>query len=310
MKKNIFFRIILFFSLLLISDYLIGHLLSYYYFKINFGKFYRTTYSLEETKADILIFGSSTASHHYNPKIFEKRLHLSCYNVARDGNYLLYHYAMLKGILKRYSPKIIILDFMLTDLSNASYKDGKFPKLESLSSLLPYYKSHPEIRSIVEMRSVFENVKLYSYIYPYNSCFLNILFRNVAIGNKTKDDYSGYIPLYKSFIDTIIEIDPIEKIDTTHIEIFESFIRDCIKAKVKVFIVCSPRKAAHKTQSYVIGSRIVQQNNIPYIDFSQDIEFLNHPDYFYDFGHLNDHGATVFTEKVIDSLVVKNKRYY
>jgi len=32
---------------------------------------YRTTYVMDSTKADILVFASSRASHHYVPEIFE-----------------------------------------------------------------------------------------------------------------------------------------------------------------------------------------------------------------------------------------------
>ena len=41
---------------------------------------------------------------------------LSFYNAGRDGNFMFYHLAVLKGVLNRYSPKIVILDFVAEEL--------------------------------------------------------------------------------------------------------------------------------------------------------------------------------------------------
>jgi hypothetical protein len=43
------------------------------------------TYSVEGTKADLLIFGSSRANRHYLPDNFEKRMNLSCFNIGQEG---------------------------------------------------------------------------------------------------------------------------------------------------------------------------------------------------------------------------------
>ena len=126
------------FTIVFVLDYSFGNLLRYFYFKQESGLQYRTTYSIEKTTADILIFGSSRANHHYYPNVFENRMKQSCYNVGRDGNSVLYHSAVLKGVLKRYSPKIVILDIVYGEFrqNQDSY--------DRLSSLLPYY-------SIVEL---------------------------------------------------------------------------------------------------------------------------------------------------------------
>ena len=97
--------------LVIIGDYAVGSALEYFYFKTSSGLLQRTTFALEETEADILIFGSSRANHHYDTKIIEDASGLSAYNTGRDGNYIFFQNALLKSILKRYNPKQIILDF-------------------------------------------------------------------------------------------------------------------------------------------------------------------------------------------------------
>lgn len=92
-----FLKLVVLFTIVFILDYSIGNVLRYFYFKQESGLQYRTTYSIEKTRADVLIFGSSRANHHYNPIVFENRLKQSYYNVGRDGNFIFYHSAVLKG---------------------------------------------------------------------------------------------------------------------------------------------------------------------------------------------------------------------
>ena len=104
---------------------------------------------------------------------------LSFYNAGRDGNFMFYHLAVLKGVLNRYSPKIVILDFVAEEFAQNQYS------YDRLSSLLPYYKSHPEMRSIINLKSKYEKIKLLSQIYPYNSLMLTIAVGNSGV-NKRK----------------------------------------------------------------------------------------------------------------------------
>ena len=97
-------------------DFSIGKTLRYFYFKQKCGRQYRATYAIEKTTADVLIFGSSRAYHHYVPGIIEDKMQQSCYNTGSPGQSLLFNYATLKAILKRYSPKLIVLDVVPGDL--------------------------------------------------------------------------------------------------------------------------------------------------------------------------------------------------
>lgn len=298
--KYFFLKLIVLFAFVFVADLLIGNVLRYYFFKQKRGSDYLTTYSIDSTKADLLIFGSSRASHHYQPPVFENHLRLSCYNAGRDGNFLFYHYAVLKAVLKRYSPKMIILDFT----------HGEFSKNEDsydrISSLLPYYKSHPEIRSIIELKSPFEKLKLLSNIYPYNSLTLVIAGGNALFSEKKKEDINGYIPLTRVWGDSIKnENTPIKyEIDSTEIKVYESFIQDCINSKVKLYIICSPlfKKSNHTDYSVKLAQEIAKKYNVNFFDYSRDSTFINSPKLFYNAEHLNNEGAKVFSIKVADCI--------
>jgi len=95
----------IFIIILIISDFLIGKTLRYIYFNETSGLDYRTTFAIDSTKADIIVFGASRANHHYVPTIFQDSLKMTFYDVGRDGQSIFYHLAILKAILKRYTPK-------------------------------------------------------------------------------------------------------------------------------------------------------------------------------------------------------------
>ncbi|MEO6301962.1 MAG: hypothetical protein ABIP51_02200 [Bacteroidia bacterium] len=247
---------------------------------------------MNETKADVLIFGSSKANHHYYPETFEKELNLNYYNVGRDGNFIFYHYAVLKSILKRHNPKLIILD-----LKNDEFAQEP-DSYDRLASLLPYYKSHPEINEVIEIKSKFEKVKLLSNIYPYNSAILTIFVGNSEFNKKRKADNKGYVPLKREMSeDVIAEKRSSYKLDTNKINIYKSFIAECLKAKTKVIVVCSPSYNPQSDgSSMTIGKNISKDNGVDFFDYSNDSIFSKKLNYFSDPEHLNEMGSMKFSE--------------
>lgn len=296
-------KLFVFLMIMFFLDFGAGSFLKYLYYKQNSGLLYRTTYAIDSTKADILIFGSSTANHHYYPDAFEKRLHMSLYNAGRDGSSIFYHYAILKGVLKRYSPKIAILDFNRMEfLKNQSSYDR-------ISSLLPYYNMHPEMRSIIQLKSPYEKYKLLSKIYPYNSLMFTIAAGNAEF-NKSRENYNdkdGYVPLTKILEGQISTDTSFRKyeLDSTKIKIFKSFVRDCVNSNIKLYIFMSPQFIKYKFEdrSVLIAEGIAKKFNIPFYDFSNDAAFLNDVGLFTDEGHLNDGGAKIYSNEVIDKII-------
>jgi hypothetical protein len=207
---------------------------------------------------------------------------------------------VLKGVLKRYSPKVVILDFI--DGEFRQYQDS----YDRLSSLLPYYNRHPEMRSIIDLKSKYEKIKMLSYIYPYNSSLFTIAVGNAEFNKKRSGDIKGFIPLTETW-NAAIQIDSSSykyEIDSVKVKAFESFIQDCIQSKVKLYIVCSPYyiKSTHTDYSIVLGREIAQRNNIMFFDYSKDSVFINNSKLFADIGHLNEAGARVFSNMLIDKI--------
>lgn len=296
-----------FFIIAFVFDFIIGSLFNYLYFKQTSGWEYRTKYSIEDTKADILIFGASRAQQQYNPVFFEERLNQTCYNVGRDGEPIFYYYAVLKGVLNRYTPKMIILD-----IENGVFQESQ-SSYDRIAVLLPYYKNHPGMRSIIELRSPYEKFKLQSRIYPYNSLLFKIAIGNTEFNKKRNEDIKGYVPLTRALDEPIRTVDFSKKydIDSNKVNFYKSFINDCNKANVKLYIVCSPYfiHSIGSDSSMVLAKEIAGENNIDFFDFSKDELFLNNSRLFDDTVHVNVAGSKIFSNKLIDTIISKNKNY-
>lgn len=310
-KKNVYLyfiaKLLLLLFIVFLFDFSIGQTLRYFYFKQECGREYRATYAIEKTTADILIFGSSRAYHQYIPTIIEDKLKQSCYNTGSPGQFLLYNYATFKAISKRYTPKVMILDVSPGDLGVD--KDS----YDRLSFLLPYYKKHPEIRPIVDLKSPFEKFKLLSSIYPFNSSLLMIAGGNSEYFKKRTTDIKGYKPLYGTWNSPIkTSISEPYQLDSVKINFLKSIIEDCHHEGIKLFVICSPTYIQYVKTDYSISviEKIAKETNTAFMDFTDDTFFTTRPELFDDPDHLNNSGAVIFTKRVIDSIATPGKSFY
>lgn len=299
-------KIIVLACIIFLLDLGIGFMLRYFYFKQETGLEYRTAYAIDTTTADLLIFGSSRANHQYYPDLFEKQLNITYYNVGRDGTSIFYHYAVLQGVLERYSPKIVILDF---DPEQLQVNSSDYDKI---SCLLPYYKDHPEIRSVIELKSPYEKIKLLSKIYPFNSLIFTIAAGNSEFNKKRSKDNKGYLPLYgewnRPLVTNNIIQEPIIELDRNKIRIYESFIIDCLTSNIDLYIVSSPifSKVNYQRSSLYIGKQLADKYNVRFINYSNIPPFINDPSLFVDILHLNDQGARLFSNLLIEKILLEN----
>jgi len=289
-----------------ILDLIIGRTLQHFYFTQESGLLYRTNYAMFETMAEAVVLGSSRANHHYVPSVFEECLGMSFYNSGRDGNFLLYNWAVLNAILDRYKPRIIILDINPNELY---YSANSY---ERLATLLPYVKFNKEIRNLVWKRSMLEPIKLLSSIYPYNSYLLTIAIGNLDFNMQRKSDDQGYIPLYKEMVRKPVVIENSDfindqAVDFYKVEILERFNELCERENILFYLVSSPTYCLHNNTSGEIDiKKMLFDNKLNYKDFSR-IEVFQNITFFADAGHLNHYGAVAFSGMVCDSLRNENQ---
>jgi hypothetical protein len=305
---SFFKKLIIICTALIIIDFGAGKLLQHYYFTIKSGEQARTTFAMDSTNADILIVGSSRASHHYIPLFFSEKLNLSCYNAGKDKQGIFYNLAIIKAVLKRHRPKYIFLD--ITPWVFAA----KESSLDVLSVLLPYYHQHPEIRETINKRSYWEPVKTKSLLYCYNSLLLQIIFNTIRNG-KNDGSQNGYVP-----IQGVMNADlGAEKyysqamfIDSSGINSFNEIKKLSEENNCRLITVISPLyfPVPDSIPSIKIAKDICRENNIPFFDYSRSPQFLANPSLFQDKFHLNNDGAVLFSgifSKDISRYIKQNK---
>ena len=304
-RKNaagILLKLGLFMLVLVCLDLFIGLLFEKAYARQKSGWEYRTRSAIQEVTADVLIFGGSRAEHQYDPAIISSRLNQSCFNVGRDGGSIWYHFAVLTANLKRYTPQLVILDL----------ENGQFKKIEKsyndLSTLYPFYRSHPEIRSIINLKGPFERFKFFSRIYPYNSLLFNIAAGNTDFKKDNAEYKKGFKPLTNSLSGPAPVIYSAEgyELDSNKVAYFERFIQLCKSKSIELWVVYSPAYliSGEVEQSVKRAMEIIAAHKIPFLNFSGDIKFLNDPALFGQTFHVNIKGAKLLTNKVVDSILL------
>src|SRR5687768_4428964 len=84
--------------ILLALDFLFGLALDHFHSRMRGGERARAYYALNESTAEVYVFGSSRALYHYNPLILQDSLNMTVYNAGRSAQTILYHLPVLKMI--------------------------------------------------------------------------------------------------------------------------------------------------------------------------------------------------------------------
>ncbi len=276
----------------MIGDQLIGFVLKSLYKKQKSGLLYRTTYSIDSTKADFIVLGSSRANHDYDPKVFESELNSSFYNCGRDKQGLLYSCAVLSAITKRYTPKCVIIDIRPDEFTLSD--EG------TLATLLPYYDNQA-IRPYLNINSRFEQVKMLSRIYPYNSLLTNLI---VGLNKKWVEDYKGYVALTNRTSNDAVETltEPVAP-DSLKINAFSSLIKKLYFQKIPVVLIISPIRYNYISTVSVKECFLLAKKykNVRFYNFLNKPDWKNYY-YYSDNNHLNKWGAAIYSSFVAQFL--------
>ena len=264
-------------------------------------------YMNDEMSKDVLIFGSSRAVHHYDSKMIEDSLGMTCYNCGQDGGGIILNYGEWLMIKEHCQPKMIIYD-----LEGAFDEYITEPNTKYLGWLKPYY-DRKGIKEIFDDVDDTEKWKMNSMMYRHNSKILQVL-----------SDY--FYPVYAvdpyGFLPMNLQMDtmqvkktrgktPVEhKEDTLKMRYFEKFIESL--GDTKLVIAVSPIWYGSTKGVNPPIWELCEKYQIPFISYANDERFVHNNDYFYNGTHLNAKGAEVFTEDFIKQIcvILNNKSYY
>lgn len=272
---------------------ILGEILEISFFKAKSGTTFNTIYGIRDCNEEILIMGDSEVKHGIISNLLKDSLGLSCYNLGFDGHKIYYQYAMLREILKRYTPQVIIIS-----TSAASEVEV------TITPLFPFYEKYSQVKKTILEIAPVEKYKLISNAYAYNSLIIKIIQGLVYSEPKS----NGYDPLYTKQHNISLE-----KISETKnylvpssprsLNYFEKFIRLATSSGCKVVVMNPPKlwhNALHNHEFTL--NEIISRNQVIYLDYENDPSFEFHHEIFYDAEHLNHQGAELLTNRIIKDL--------
>ena len=296
--KKFLTNIAIFFAIVAVVDFSLGKVLHYLQSTAG-GRTGAEYYACKKSNEDVIIMGSSRASHHYVPKIITERTGLSCFNAGQDGNGIIMQYGRWKMISERYAPKLIIydithdFDFVAND--NMTYIDRLKP-----------FCTDEDVRNYIASLFPIERVKTLSSLYCNNYKFIEMLSDCIR-----KTDYmntAGYIPLYGNIRKEVLEKKQTKKksevaTDDVKLLYLEQLVKEAREKGTEVVFVVSPywNGGGYSIDAYRSVRNIAEKYNVGFDDLL-NTEISRNPNYFEDSHHLNDKGARVFTDYFLSFL--------
>lgn len=267
----------------------------------------QTPYVVEKVDADVIIIGSSKATHHYIPAMIADSLGLSVYNCGQDGCFYLYQNCLINMVLDRYKPKKIIWDIQPGCLNSVE----RVQEYQNVRYLSPYYyDGNAWVKKYIDSEDEWSSVKMQSRMFAYNSKLLNSMFPLVMSGSTTE---YGYIPLpSEGYEYPKLSADYVDKSKyeswPEKLELFGSTVERCKKEGVELLIIASPQ-FVHTSKAYLSAvedlQKVAKQYGCEVYDYAD--YYIDSPDMFKDAAHLNHKGASAFTELIINEVLSPSK---
>lgn len=298
--KIFLLKVCLFLIVTFFFDRAIGYGLAYIACHIEIGGQGRDNYICNKAMEDILVFGSSRAVHHYNSQLIEDSTGYTCYNCGEDGEGIILSYGRLLMNMERHNPKIIILDLApgFDLLMNDNHK------------YLGWLKAHYDKKGIPDIFDTIdktEKYKMVSYLYRYNSKFLQNVF--VYITSISADTgIKGFRPNHallnplkikkKKIESDIYEFDPVKM---TYINKFLD-----LSGNSDLYVVVSPIWYGMDTEKTRPVKEICDKRGVCFLDFSNNPKYVHEDQYFYNGTHLNSDGAAEFTKDLCKKIKIQS----
>lgn len=276
-------------------DQALGPVLGRAYSRVHRDEIGKLNYIADSTRADIVILGSSRALHHYVPSIITDSTGMSCYNCGIEGSNIFLNYALLRALLQRYRPKVVVYELQYGyDAMRHSQPDNPINKIRPMRQL----KCRDSMLLDIDPM---ERVRMLSGIYPYNSLIAEIWLANhrsdSPYNNRLADN--GYVPQF-GVIKPGHEPYPkfTRSLDAKKMSYLNRLVEQC---QAQLIVVTSPYFQPQPDMQRVHEpvARLLKSHHVPYIYLAQDPSLVGKAPCWDDAGHLNDRGARIFTREMI-----------
>ena len=285
--------------------YIIGTVLCLFTADIIFGicsKYYIKNYQLigryqpldrliKNVDTDIIFIGNSAILNSVNPEIIEDCLSMTCYNGGTTGQGVFFFETIIDCILQRHTPKMFVVGLRPEEIGG-NVGEGIYDVLK------PYYGiGYTSIDEHFNKTSGFDHFLLHSNLLRYNTIWMRVLLYMLV--DDTKYPENGFMPMnVPSNFPQVKQIETYEEPVKAKLECIERIIQKCQARKIKIVICYPPTLNSFKKKDLPCVKAIkdlCRRYKAPcLIDYNNKF-FQNHPELFYDNGHVNKNGAEKYS---------------
>lgn len=263
-----------------------------------------------KVNSDIVIYGSSRAWVHINPKKIENKLKTSTYNLGIDGhNFWLQNFRHKQLLKYNKKPKLIIYSLDIFTLQNNS-------ELYNYEQFFPYMLWNKEFKNTIIGSNDYQNfeftVPLLRYFGRYNAIKTAFEMALSPENNPTEriKGYQGQDLQWNNDLENAEKKMGSYKAILNPLSIlkFETFMKECKDLNIKIVFVYSPeyiegqKFIENRNKIIKIYSDLSKKYSIPFYNFSND-KICYNKNYFYNSAHMKKLGAELFSNQLADTLV-------
>lgn len=255
-------------------------------------------FAISRSQADILIVGSSSGFHGYNPNILSDSLKCHVINSCVDAKAVHFQYITIDHFLKNGNIKTIIFDISKPQVEDYWHHD--------ISPYKPFYWQMKSAKEYVDrVSSWHERVFMLSACYQYNGAFYPCFRRYLGNDEKGKDKWRPIPYTGKPFECelTVGEEDIVP--DELCIEYLNRIVQLCKDNHIRLILCKSPGLSGSEKFNLFID-KYAHQNDVEFWNYNWEESIINDKTLFKDAVHLNEKGANMFTQIIVKRLQQSN----
>ena len=301
MKKFVL-KVLLFFACVVVMDFAFGWFFSYLRAHAKGGSTANCEYIANWCQDDIIILGSSRATHHYVSQIIADSLGVTCYNCGEEGTGIVLAYGRFKMLTSRYRPKLIIYE--MTPGFDYGTKD---PNTKYLGYLRPYYWKEGIKSIFADFDDDLSYIKMMSKMYQNTAKLFPSLLDNLTY----RDNLQGYAPLYGEYAiskehEPVVVKEEKPIIDSLKLSYVEQLIVEAKNDSIPLVFMISPKYETEiSIKSYEPEIDLCKEYGIPLFNFLNYRGIAENQTYFQDVSHLNNNGAITYTQMLVKDVLGK-----
>ena len=254
--------------------------------------------------AGIVVSGSSRAVYHFDPRIIGEYARQRTYNIGRDGTKMDEQLALLRTYLKHnQKPKYVIQNL---DSFSLRANDGVTDPLQYMAWL-----DEPDLyQNVLSHRFYFEIYRYLPLVGIIREGAVQPAIEGLfGVSAEAGTEFSGYHPqklVWNGEFDSFKKQHPTGvqwQIDEQSLNSLQHMVELCQREGIRLILVYSPEYVEsqvltkNRDEIFAVFRDLAAKFHVPFWDYSSD-PMSRDRIYFYNSQHLNENGATLFSQKI------------